>query len=84
MAYYEVEITGKSSPKWIKLAKHLDKTGAKMYGAFWCARCRDQKNAFGTEAVKYLPYVECNPNGYKKGEPVSRVHNWQGTRMILN
>ena len=41
-----------------RLAQHLNNSGAKMYGAFWCPHCSDQKELFGT-AVKQMPYVEC-------------------------
>ena len=44
------------------LAIHLSKTGAKMYGAFWCPHCQQQKAIFGASANR-LPYVECSPNG---------------------
>jgi hypothetical protein len=40
------------------LALHLDATGARFYGASWCAACTDQKALFG-EAAPHLPYVEC-------------------------
>ncbi|AFY68618.1 Vitamin K epoxide reductase [Thalassoporum mexicanum PCC 7367] len=45
-----------------RLAHYLDDSGAKMYGAFWCPHCKDQKAMFGT-AAKALPYVECDPRG---------------------
>ena len=38
-------------------------SGAKMYGAFWCPHCQDQKAMFETlfdSAVPNLPYVECS------------------------
>jgi uncharacterized membrane protein len=44
------------------LAKHLASSGAVFYGAYWCPHCNDQKAMFGA-AVKYLPYVECDPRG---------------------
>src|SRR5438132_2568855 len=44
------------------LALHLAKSGAKMYGAFWCPHCQQQKEYFGTSASR-LPYIECSPNG---------------------
>lgn len=40
---FETEITTKSSPLAIALAKHLQLIGAKMYGAFWCSHCLEQK-----------------------------------------
>ncbi len=47
----------------IQLAQHLKQVGAKMYGAYWCPHCFEQKKIFGIEALKQLPYVECAPDG---------------------
>jgi uncharacterized membrane protein len=44
------------------LAVHLTQRGAKMYGAYWCPHCVEQKELFG-EAAKRLPYVECSSGG---------------------
>ncbi|TYQ25497.1 vitamin K epoxide reductase family protein [Pseudanabaena sp. UWO310] len=44
-----------------RLAQHLTATNAKMYGAYWCPHCKDQKEKFG-DAKKLIPYVECAPN----------------------
>jgi uncharacterized membrane protein len=44
------------------LAIHLTQSGAKMYGAFWCPHCLQQKSYFGASAIR-LPYIECTPNG---------------------
>lgn len=52
-----------SGPAEIELAKHLTNVGAKMYGAYWCPHCIDQKKLFGQEAVAQMPYVECDPSG---------------------
>ena len=49
----------------IALAKYLQSTNAKMYGAFWCPHCQSQKELFGSKAWKYIDYVECSPKGYK-------------------
>ena len=51
------------------LAAHLKSVGAKMYGAFWCSHCEDQKEFFGAGAD--IPYVECFPNGWERGTPVA-------------
>jgi hypothetical protein len=40
---YETEITTESSPFAISLASHLHSISAKMYGAFWCSHCNEQK-----------------------------------------
>ena len=50
------------NPELKALAEHLEASGAKYYGAFWCPNCQDQKRLFGRSA-KRLPYVECTPNG---------------------
>ena len=55
-----------SSPQAADLAKRLGAAGAKMYGAFWCSHCQEQKAAFGAAAQRDLPYVECYPQGYHK------------------
>jgi uncharacterized membrane protein len=47
----------------IELAKHLKATGATMYGAYWCPHCYEQKELFGKEAVKEIPYTECGEGG---------------------
>jgi uncharacterized membrane protein len=56
-------ITTTSGPAEISLAEHLKAVNAKMYGAYWCPHCHDQKQLFGQEAFAKVPYVECDPNG---------------------
>jgi hypothetical protein len=43
-------------------AKCLASKQAKMYGAFWCPHCADQKEMFG-RSFQYVPYVECGIKG---------------------
>ena len=40
------------------------KTGAVMYGSYWCPHCSHQKELFGAEAWSMVPYVECSIKGY--------------------
>lgn len=47
----------------IQLAQHLATVDAKMYGAWWCPHCHDQKQLFGREAAATIPYVECAEEG---------------------
>ena len=56
-------ITTASGEAEIALAQHLSDIGAKMYSAYWCPHCHDQKQLFGQEAVAQMPYVECAPDG---------------------
>lgn len=43
-------------------AKCLSEKGAKMYGAYWCSHCQNQKELFGA-SKNLLPYVECSEIG---------------------
>lgn len=56
-------ITTVSGPAEIALAQHLTSIGAKMFGAYWCPHCHDQKQLFGREAAAQITYIECDPNG---------------------
>merc|ERR1719491_998689 len=53
-------ITEKSSKKAMALASDLKSLDAKMFGAFWCSHCIDQKQSLGYEAMQTVPYVECD------------------------
>lgn len=55
-------IKNPSGPSEIALAQHLTSVGAKMYGAYWCPHCHEQKELFGKDAVTQIPYVECDPS----------------------
>lgn len=56
------------------LAEHLEASGAKYYGAFWCPNCQEQRRMFGRSADR-LPYVECSPNGRRGAVAVECVIN---------
>jgi hypothetical protein len=45
-------------------AQCLKAKGAKMYGAWWCPHCAEQKEMFGF-AFQYINYVECSPPSQK-------------------
>ena len=63
-------ITGQVSAdngKYDDFASCLTDSGAKMYGAFWCSHCSDQKKMFGT-SWKLVDYVECDIRG-EDGNP---------------
>jgi hypothetical protein len=59
------QITTVATPNARALAAHLSRSGARMFGAFWCSHCAEQKEAFGAGAG--LPYTECFPEGYRQG-----------------
>lgn len=47
--------------KYDAFAQCLTDKGAVMYGAEWCAHCKEQKAEFGG-SFKYIKYVECPDN----------------------
>ena len=69
LAYAPAQLEQTSTAYSRALAKHLAETGAKMYGAFWCSHCIEQKETFGAGAQ--IPYVECFPDGWERGTPVA-------------
>lgn len=56
-------VTNPSGEAEAALAQHLTDIDAKMYGAYWCPHCFDQKQLFGRDASKEIPYIECAPDG---------------------
>ena len=55
------KVTGKNTASIDDFAKCVgEKT--KMYGAFWCGHCQNQKKMFGS-AFQYVDYIECDPRG---------------------
>lgn len=65
LVFYSGAMVSASGPEdpWMKgLTAHMDEVGTKMYGAFWCPACDQQKDLFGASAHR-IPYVECSPAG---------------------
>ena len=44
------------------LAQCITDSGAKMYGAYWCPHCINQKELFGPSFDK-ITYIECDARG---------------------
>lgn len=57
------DIVTRSSAAEIALAEHLSQQGIKMYGAYWCPHCSEQKLLFGKAAFDRVNYVECGKGG---------------------
>jgi len=57
-------ITTTSSKEALKVGTQLKSLNAKMYGAYWCSHCYDQKQSLGLPAFKEsVQYVECSKEG---------------------
>src|ERR1700693_4862358 len=52
-------------------AKCLAAKQAKMYGAYWCPHCAEQKEMFES-SFQYVPYVECGITGSRDEAPVCK------------
>jgi hypothetical protein len=70
-------------------AKCLTARQAKMYGAYWCPHCADQKEMFG-RSFRYVNYVECAIKGSReiaaacKAAGVQHFPSWQfGTNPLV-
>jgi len=50
------------------LAQCLTDKGVKMYGAWWCHNCDNQKTLFGSD-FRYIDYTECEPGGDQAPDP---------------
>jgi hypothetical protein len=48
-------------------ARCLNDRGIKMYGAYWCPHCVEQKEKFGA-SLEFVPYIECGIAGNTRGE----------------
>jgi hypothetical protein len=63
-------------------AQCLSAKQVKMYGAYWCPHCADQKELFGS-SFEYVPYFECGIKGSRDESPaclqagVKRFPTWQ-------
>jgi polynucleotide 5'-kinase involved in rRNA processing len=59
LAYY---LGNRTQHRHDALARCLTERGVKMYGAYWCPHCVEQKEKFGA-SFEYVPYVECGIKG---------------------
>jgi hypothetical protein len=64
-------------------ARCLSTRGVKMYGAWWCPHCQEQKEKFDA-SFEYAPYVECGVKGdihgvaqICKDEGIKHYPTWQ-------
>jgi uncharacterized membrane protein/thiol-disulfide isomerase/thioredoxin len=63
------EIKSTSGAAEVELAKHLTQAGAKMYSAYWCPHCYEQKQLFGKAAWEQVTNVECAADSKKNPQP---------------
>ena len=80
LAYY---LGDRTQHKHDGFAHCLSDRGVKMYGAWWCPHCQDQKELFA-KSFKYVNYVECGVKGdvhqesqVCKDEKIKSFPTWQ-------
>lgn len=56
-------ITATSSERSLKIGEDLKQLDAKMFGAYWCSHCYEQKQRLGKEAYRNVQYFECSKEG---------------------
>ncbi len=56
-------ITSTSSDRALKIGEDLKSLDAKLYGAYWCSHCFEQKQRLGKEAFANVDYIECSAEG---------------------
>mmetsp|Transcript_32057 Transcript_32057/g.54064 ORF Transcript_32057/g.54064 Transcript_32057/m.54064 type:complete len:313 (-) Transcript_32057:157-1095(-) len=71
-------ITTSSSERSMQLAARLSKQDAKMYGAYWCSHCHNQKQELGKQAFKMLEYIECDKEGLNSQTKLCRANKIPG------
>lgn len=72
------KVTKTSSPRAVSVGKRLKALNAKMYGAFWCSHCNNQKQELGIEVSKLFEYVECDKDGANSQYKICRASKLQG------
>jgi len=80
LAYY---MGNRSQHKYDAFARCLSDRGVKMYGAWWCPHCEEQKEKFGA-SFEYVTFVECGVKGDLharsqacKDENIQHYPTWQ-------
>ncbi len=71
-------ITTSSSNQKVKFAQFLSDNNIRMYSAYWCPHCHDQKQLFGKKAVKELRVVECAQDGKNNQYKLCREKQIEG------
>ena len=71
-------VTTTSSKEAMTVAQELKNAGAKLYGAYWCSHCYDQKQSLGQPAVSYIQYIECSKDGINSQTPLCKSNDIPG------
>lgn len=56
-------IQSHSSADALAVARRMKAMEGRMFGAYWCSHCINQKEIMGREAMAIVPYIECDEEG---------------------
>eukprot|EP00903_Cladosiphon_okamuranus_P006853 g6675.t1 len=71
-------IDTESSPQALRIGKKLKALDAKMYGAYWCTHCFNQKEILGKQAMSKVKYIECSNRGVDNQVDMCKAANIPG------
>lgn len=60
-----------------EFAQCVTDAGAKMYGAYWCGHCTNQKDGFG-KSFDLVDYTECDPRGSNSNQAACQANGITG------
>jgi uncharacterized membrane protein len=72
------QITTQSSDRALTLSTKLQALNAKMYGAYWCSHCYDQKQTLGKQAFSKIQYFECSKDGVDSQSKLCKARDVPG------
>jgi hypothetical protein len=78
IVYSPPPIKKASTDRSMKLVDDLNSLNAKMYGAYWCSHCYNQKETLGKEAVEKFTYIECDKEGLSSQYGMCRAKDIPG------
>jgi glutaredoxin len=71
-------VRAESTAATIALAEQLTAKGARMYTAYWCPHCHEQKELFGRQATEKLTVIECAPDGRNSQKELCEAKKIEG------
>jgi len=75
-------IRSKSSTEALTVAKRMEAYGGRMFGAYWCSHCINQKEILGREVFTGTPavlqYIECDADGANSQKEICQEEGIKG------
>lgn len=74
------QITDHSTARSLAVAERLKAANARMFGAYWCSHCFNQKQTLGSEAYEkgLVDYIECSKDGFQSQAALCKLRDVPG------